>query len=265
MAGEDNEVYVFADAERARELRRLALMGEEYDIYSQSRLTALGLGSGATCLEAGVGAGSMARWMASQVGPGGKVIGVDLDGRLLSAADRVAIEFRQGDILEVELDEASFDFIHARLLLQHIAGTPSLLQRFYRWLKPGDWVVLAEVDYTFPLRTSGNGQLYQRLTDAMAELVNNHGGGAGLGTGLAPLLAAAGFASIGGAGSFPLVIAGGNQPELLALNAQTVRAALNLQEITDEQYEQLEIGLRSGEAVQTAHGMFVVCAQRPMF
>ena len=47
-------------------------------------------------------------------------------------------------------------------------------------------------------------------------------------------------------------------------NAGLVRSALQLDDVTDDQLAELETELQRGGAVQTAHGMFVLWARKPL-
>src|SRR6476659_1738370 len=114
----------------------------------------LGLSEGARCLEAGVGAGSMLRWMAAQVGPTGHVLGVDLDDRLFPASARPNVELRKDDIRTTPLDVGSFDLIHCRALLMHLqpADRMSVLARFLNALRPRGWMVVSDSDAAFGIK-----------------------------------------------------------------------------------------------------------------
>jgi tRNA A58 N-methylase Trm61 len=72
--------YAFPNAwELAR--RRLALLEVCHDPSSIRHATALGVGPGWRCLEAGAGGGSFARWLAARVGESGSVVAADIDTR----------------------------------------------------------------------------------------------------------------------------------------------------------------------------------------
>ena len=62
---------------------------QAFDAVSIGHLQRLGIGSGARCLEIGAGSGSIARWLADQVGPAGRVVATDLDVRWLRHARRL--------------------------------------------------------------------------------------------------------------------------------------------------------------------------------
>ena len=60
---------------------------------------AAGIGRGDRVLDVGCGTGAVAREVARRVGAEGRVVGLDLNPRMLAVAQRVApeIEWRQGD------------------------------------------------------------------------------------------------------------------------------------------------------------------------
>ena len=62
---------------------RYKLLSEMFDQATTRYLASVGVGGGWRCLEAGAGAGSVARWLAKRVGPAGRVIATDLDTTLL--------------------------------------------------------------------------------------------------------------------------------------------------------------------------------------
>jgi SAM-dependent methyltransferase len=135
---------------------RLALLEHHADPASARRLEATGLGTGWRCLEVGAGRGSIARWLSNQVGPSGEVIALDLETSLLTGLDQPNVEVMCGDLLDVELPEASFDLIHARLVLMHIPQLRPAIERMVSLLEPGGWLVLEELDW-MALQTEPDG------------------------------------------------------------------------------------------------------------
>src|SRR4051794_4400615 len=89
------EQYVFDRGDEQVEFERLRLQERIVDWQSMGAVMLVGLRAGARCLEAGVGAGSMLRWLASQVGPNGYVLGADLNDRLFPASAGPNIELRK--------------------------------------------------------------------------------------------------------------------------------------------------------------------------
>jgi SAM-dependent methyltransferase len=98
--------------------RRLTLLEEWHDPASIARLRALGVTSGWRCLEAGAGAGSIARWLCKQVGPEGRVVAVDLEPGLLEELPHGEnLEIHRVDLVRDPLPQGGFDLVHTRAVL----------------------------------------------------------------------------------------------------------------------------------------------------
>src|SRR5688572_3424856 len=130
--------------------RRLALLEDALDQATFGRLKALGTAEGWYCLEVGAGGGSVCQWLCAQVGSEGHVLATDLDLRFLVPLTQPNLTVQHHNILSDELPEASFDLIHTRWVLMHLAQRDQVLPRLVAALKPGGWLVLEEPD-TFPL------------------------------------------------------------------------------------------------------------------
>src|ERR1700754_4277364 len=81
---------------------RLSLLEEIYDPASRRRRSLVQ--PGWRCLEVGAGRGSMAIWLAEQVGPEGHVVATDMDTRYLARLDVPNLEVLQHNILDDPLD-----------------------------------------------------------------------------------------------------------------------------------------------------------------
>jgi ubiquinone/menaquinone biosynthesis C-methylase UbiE len=139
--------YIFANAIPTDELERLRLLESALDDATRSCLLSCGLFAGQSCLEVGAGAGSVANWLGSQVGPGGEVLAVDVDDKFLHHLDSPVRVFR-GDIRSLSVPPNSFDLAHARYVLIHNAGPDVILDAMLRGLKPGGVLVLEEPDFS---------------------------------------------------------------------------------------------------------------------
>jgi SAM-dependent methyltransferase len=126
---------------------RLQLLEDHADPTSIRRLEATGIEAGWNCLEVGAGRGSIARWLAQQVGPSGSVVALDLETSLLAGFEEPNVEVVCGDILEIDLPEHSFDLVHTRLVLMHIPERRRALERIVSLLRPGGWLVVEELDW----------------------------------------------------------------------------------------------------------------------
>lgn len=141
------ERYIAAEAEERSERERLGLLSLFLDPITIRRAGSLGIRAGWHCLEVGAGGGSVARWMAEQVGPAGRVVATDLDPRFLRDLKLPNVEVRRHDILGDDLEAARYDLVHCRALLSHLPSPEAALARMVAALKPGGWLLAEEADY----------------------------------------------------------------------------------------------------------------------
>jgi SAM-dependent methyltransferase len=133
--------YRLAAAGReAAEDERLSLLEQLYDPVSRRRRAFVE--PGWRCLEVGAGRGSMAVWLAEQVGPGGQVVVTDIDTRYLQQVDVPNLEVLQHSIVDDSLDvlgPGSFDLVCSRLTLFHLVGRQEVAIR--QMPVPASWWV----------------------------------------------------------------------------------------------------------------------------
>jgi SAM-dependent methyltransferase len=108
---------------------RFAALSELFDEVSIHHLSKLGVRTGWHCLEVGAGSGSIAKWLADRVGPGGHVLATDIDPSFLRCMKSPNVEVRQHNIAVDALPEATFDLVHSRLVLHHVPQRDEALQR----------------------------------------------------------------------------------------------------------------------------------------
>ena len=171
-AGEEIPRYVLSP-DWAHERYSLNLLEELFDPLSSAGLVALGVGPGARCLELGAGAGSVARWLCTQVGSTGTVTATDLDTRWLDELDKPNLTVLRHNLLVDDLPADSFDFIHARAVLEHIADRDTALERICNWLTPGGWLFLENIAL-FPADSSQHSP-FRRAMQAFAALMSRTG------------------------------------------------------------------------------------------
>ena len=112
------------------------------DDFTFARLGSIGDLAGRRCLEVGAGGGSVARWLADQVGPTGRVLATDLNIKHLPTSAR--FEVAQHNLVTDEMPAGPWDVIHARLVLLHIPERKEILCRLAEALAPGGHLVLEE-------------------------------------------------------------------------------------------------------------------------
>ena len=138
-----------AQGRRSVEDDRLGLLEQLFDPLSRQRRTVVQ--PGWRCLEVGAGRGSMAVWLAQQVGHQGHVVATDVDTTYLERLAVPNLEIRRHNILADPLDElepGSFDLVCARLLLFWLAGKQEVaIRRMVDCLKPGGWLIDEDGDW----------------------------------------------------------------------------------------------------------------------
>ncbi len=136
------------------EHERLRVQARVWEAATGRLFDAIGLGPGASCLDAGCGPGETMRLMAERVGPKGCVVGLDMDGPLgavaieqLHANRHRQCRFHRYDLTADEpLPGAPFDLVYARLLLFHIPERVAVLERLWDAVAPGGHLVIQEYD-----------------------------------------------------------------------------------------------------------------------
>ena len=129
--------------------------------YKQRSYERLCLSAGLSVLEVGCGIGDDAFRMASRVGPGGVVIGVDASSRMLEEAigrtpANVRVAFARADARSLPFKEESFSCCRIDRTLQHIETPHLVIREMARVLKPGGLLFAYDNDWgTFSL-SGGN-------------------------------------------------------------------------------------------------------------
>ena len=97
-----------------------------------------------TVLDLATGTGLIAISTAKSVGYEGSIIGVDMSSGMLAQAQAKIksqniknLELIEADIEEIDFDDEKFDLIFCCSAFVFIPDIPKLLDKCYRWLKPG--------------------------------------------------------------------------------------------------------------------------------
>lgn len=134
--------YAFGD-DADSEQRRLVAVQRALDGPTQAALIEVGVQAGWRCWEIGAGQGSIARWLGQMVGSDGHVVASDLDHRWL-VADAGNVQHIRHDVTRDPLPGTSFDLVHARLVLEHLADPSGAIVRLTGALRAGGALVLED-------------------------------------------------------------------------------------------------------------------------
>jgi ubiquinone/menaquinone biosynthesis C-methylase UbiE len=115
-------------------------------------LDRIGVAPGASVIDIGCGVLGILPQLRSRVGDGGRVVGLDIEPRLLAVAGQLsaryglAIETVRADAASTGLPPGSFDLVHERMLLLNVTGPQDILAEMTRLARPGGVIALQEPD-----------------------------------------------------------------------------------------------------------------------
>jgi SAM-dependent methyltransferase len=115
-----------------------------YDDFTRERIAETTRLSGARCLELGAGNGSIALWLADQVGPTGEVTAVDLDVSHVGSHDQLRL--LRMDLLNEPLPDGPYDLVHGRLVFAHLPNREAMLADLRTRLAPGGTILIEDFD-----------------------------------------------------------------------------------------------------------------------
>lgn len=145
----------YALAVNDAEIQRLRRQNEALADEAEWLLDNVGIQPGWRVIDVGCGPVGLLEAFAERVGPAGTVVGLDLHEPMvqqaravIAASGHANVEVIQGDARHTGLPRASFDLVHARLVLINLPRPmhAPVLDEMFALAKPGGLVVLEEID-----------------------------------------------------------------------------------------------------------------------
>lgn len=183
-----------------REIERLQA---QVDLFWPQELLlykGLGLQDNMRLLDCGCGPGYLVSKLKEQF-PGLVCTGVDLEEDLVALATtrnggRADCGFLRGTVTALDFADNTFDFVIARLLIEHLPGPSQGLNEIWRVLKPGGTAVIVDNDFALHEQTFPACPSLSALYDAYQRARRADGGNPCIGRELPTLLTAAGFEQV---------------------------------------------------------------------
>ena len=191
---------------------RLNVIAEAMRPATTALLAAAGVAEGARCLDVGCGGGHVTLELARLVGPGGSVVGIDLDTQVLELARADAdaeglanVEYRHG--AAQELGGGPYEVVYARFLLSHVGDPGGVVEAMTKVAAPGGVVIVEDIDYTASF-CHPDSAAFRRYVELYQETVRRRGGDSGIGPALPSLLRSAGLRSVAVSVAQPVALDG---------------------------------------------------------
>jgi ubiquinone/menaquinone biosynthesis C-methylase UbiE len=158
-------------------------LADMLDVFTQDRIRDLVPRlRGMQCLEVGAGGGSVARWLAEEVGSEGLVCATDINIRRLPEWPNVVV--LEHDIAKGPVPEdggKGFDLVHARCVLNHVPERRMALHHMVMSLKPGgslltqDFMPTRSLDFVLQAPSEEDAALLRRFQFFHLQILREHG------------------------------------------------------------------------------------------
>ena len=165
--------------------RRIEAIYSTPDVVAQRHWTRqiLTLHPGESVLDVGSGPGFLAAEMASEVGPMGRVSGIDISQTMLAMAQEkcsklsmaAPVDFQLGDATKLPFRDGTFDAAVSIQVYEYVADVDAALSEARRILKPGGRILVVDTDWDSIVWHGADPVLTASVLSAWAEhLVDPH-------------------------------------------------------------------------------------------
>ena len=137
------------------DIEPLVVQARAWETHAAAALSRIGVKADWACLDLACGPVGILPLLAGMIGPSGRIVGVERDPYMVGAAREIVRSAGREDVELVEADAASsglpgasFDLVHGRFLLGHVADPSAMLTEMLRLTKPGGTVLVQEPDHS---------------------------------------------------------------------------------------------------------------------
>ncbi len=257
--------YLLANA-REETVARFDALEEAFDVVTTGHLGRIGVAPGWRCLELGAGGGSIAAWLATQVGSAGRVVATDLDVSRFRTHSLDQLEVRRLDLVTDALPAGPWDLIHERLVLQHVPARLQVLDRMVAELAPGGWILLEDFDTGEVRTTDRDGphhELIARMAVAFNGLLADRGGVSNFAANARRELMNRGFVDTGSSGHVSIASGGTGFARAVAANTGQVRGQLEASGFTPAELDHFVTVLHDPETLVGSPVLISTWGRRP--
>ena len=256
------------------ERERLRRQAKDLATDTVTLLSHVDLRRGGRVLDLGCGPAGSIELFAGRVGRAGSVTAVDIDPVHVESARRLVrdrgldnVEVLQADGRATGLPPASFDLVHARMLLVNVPSPERVVAEMVRLVKPGGWVIVQEPDceahICYPPHAG-----WDQLTGILHAGYHNDGADLLIGRRLSTLLREAGLTDIGADARADVYPAGHPRRTVLADLVRSMRGKVVERGIASEEEladvdRRVREHLANPETVTMSSLYFLVWGRKP--
>jgi SAM-dependent methyltransferase len=162
----------------------VAALDEQANLPAIERLRAtvlelLAQRPGSRLLDAGCGIGDVARRLAAEVGPTGRVVEIDTSTTMVDEAHRrtvdppLPVEFHYGDITRLAAGDGAFDGVYCERMFQHLDDPRAAIAELVRVTRPGGRIAVIDSDWGMHAIHGADPALTARIIECWAEHAAN--------------------------------------------------------------------------------------------
>ncbi len=160
---------------------RLQVLARSLAPTTSALLDRVAPGPGTSCLDLGCGGGDVSFELGRRVGPGGRVVGIDMDevkldlARHAGAARNLSnVEFRAMDVY-AWAEPQTYDLVYCRNLLQHLSRPVDVLRTMWAAVRDGGAILVEDADFEGSFCDPPNAG-FEFWVEAYQRVLERHGG-----------------------------------------------------------------------------------------